>query len=136
MGKIRNRWHWYAGGCVILIFTLLLAVRLVGLPKPFSKAAETLSRQPGVIPVGEFWMNITQVGRKIGYAQRNYFRTEDGFRFSENIFMRINTMGIVQPLTVRTAAELKPDRTLSNFQFDLGSNLFKFTAGERLRGRS
>ena len=39
--------------------------------------------------------------------------------------MRINTMGIVQPLTVRTVAELNPDRTLSSFQFDLGSNLFQ-----------
>jgi len=120
---------------VILIFTLLLAIRLVGLPKPFSGAAETLSRQQGVIPVGEFWMNITQAGRKIGYAQRNYSRTEDGFRFSENIFMRINTMEVVQPLTVRTAAELKPDRTLASFQFDLGSNLFKFTARGVVEGK-
>ncbi|MDP2838988.1 MAG: transglutaminase-like domain-containing protein [Syntrophales bacterium] len=135
MRKSRNRWHWFVGGCVILIFTLLLAVRLVGLPKPFSKAAETLSRQPVVVPVGEFWMNITQAGRKIGYAQRNYSRTEDGFRFSENIFMRINTMGIVQPLTVRTAAELKPDQTLANFQFDIGSNLFKFRARGAVEGK-
>ncbi|MFH2121300.1 MAG: transglutaminase-like domain-containing protein [Pseudomonadota bacterium] len=135
MGKIRNRWHWFAGGCVILIFALLLSVRLVGVPKPLAGAAETLSRQPGVIPVGEFWMNITQAGRKIGYAQRNYSRTEDGFRFSENIFMRINTMGVVQPLTVRTAAELKPDRTLASFQFDLGSNLFKFTARGEVEGK-
>ena len=120
---------------MILIFTLLLAIRLVGLPKPFSGAAETLSRQQGVIPVGEFWMNITQAGRKIGYAQRNYSRTEDGFRFSENIFMRINTMEVVQPLTVRTAAELKPDRTLASFQFDLGSNLFKFTARGVVEGK-
>ena len=118
-----------------MVFTLLLAVRIVGLPKPFSGAAEALSHQPGVIPVGEFWMNITQAGRKIGYAQRSYSRTEEGFRFSENIFMRINTMGIVQPLTVRTAAELKPDRTLSNFKFDLGSNLFKFTARGAVEGK-
>jgi hypothetical protein len=135
MGKIRNRWHWFAGGCVILIFMLLLAVRLVGLPRPFSGAPETLSRQQGVIPIGEFWMNITQAGRKIGYAQRSYSRTEGGFRFSENIFMRISTMGVEQPLTVRTAAELKPDRTLASFQFDLGSNLFKFTARGVVEGR-
>jgi hypothetical protein len=135
MGKSGNRWHWFAGGCVIVIFTLLLAIRLVGLPKPFSGAAEILSRQPGVIAVGEFWMNITQAGRKIGYAQRNYSRTEDGFRFSENIFIRINTMGIVQPLTVRTAAELKADRTLASFQFDLGSNLFKFTVRGAVDGK-
>ena len=120
---------------MILIFTILLAIRLVGLPRPFSGAAETLSRQPGVIPVGEFWMNITQAGRKIGYARRHYSRTDDGFRFSEKIFMRINTMGIVQPLIVRTSAKLKPDRTLASFQFDLGSNLFKFTARGEVAGK-
>jgi hypothetical protein len=118
-----------------LIFALLLAVRLVGLPKPFSRAVETLSRHSGVIPVGEFWMNITQAGRKIGYVRRHYSRTDDGFRFSEKIFMRINTMGIAQPLIVRTAAELKPDRTLASFQFDLGSNLFKFTARGAVDGK-
>ncbi|MEI7671458.1 MAG: transglutaminase-like domain-containing protein, partial [Deltaproteobacteria bacterium] len=58
-----------------------------------------------------------------------------GFHFSENIFMRINTMGVVQPLTVRTAAELKPDRTLASFQFDLGSNLFRFTARGAVEGK-
>ncbi|MFZ4439507.1 MAG: transglutaminase-like domain-containing protein [Syntrophales bacterium] len=135
MGKNRSRWHWIAGGGVILIFALLLAVRVVGLPKPSSGAAETISGQPGVIPVGEFWMNITQAGQKIGYAQRSFSRTEGGFHFSENIFMRINTMGVVQPLTVRTAAELKPDRTLASFQFDLGSNLFRFTARGAVEGK-
>ena len=118
-----------------MIFALLLAVRVVGLPKPSSGATDTISGQPGVNPVGEFWMNITQAGQKIGYAQRSYSRTEGGFHFSENIFMRINTMGIVQPLTVRTAAELKPDRTLASFQFDLGSNLFRFTARGEVEGK-
>ncbi len=61
--------------------------------------------------------------------------TEAGSRFSESIFMRINTMGIVQPLTVRTDAELKPDRTLSKFQFDLASNLFRFTARGEIVGK-
>lgn len=135
MGKIRSRWHWFAGGCVILIFALLLAVRIGGLHKPFSKTEDNASRRPGVVPDGEFWMNISQSGRKIGYAQRNYSRTDEGFRFSENIFMRINTMGIVQPLTVRTVAGLKPDRTLASFQFDLGSNLFKFTARGVVEGK-
>ena len=80
-------------------------------------------------------MNITQGGRKIGYARRTHTPTDAGSRFSESIFMRINTMGIVQPLTVRTDAELKPDRTLSKFQFDLASNLFRFTARGEIVGK-
>jgi len=80
-------------------------------------------------------MNITQNAQKIGYLQRTTTAAENGFRFFENIFMRINTMGIVQPLTVRTSAELNPDRTLSNFQFDLGSSLFRFTARGKVEGK-
>jgi hypothetical protein len=135
MTRMKNQWHWFAGGGAILLFCVLLIFRL-GIPvKLLSEAGETFTPIQAGVPVGEAWMNITQGGRKIGYAQRTYARTEDGFRFSENIFMRINTMGIVQPLTVRTMAELKPDRTLSNFQFDLGSSLFKFTARGAVAGK-
>lgn len=128
MGKIERRWHWIGGGLVIALFALLLTVRLAGLPGTPSGAAESVSDRAGGMPVGEFWMSITQAGRKIGYAERRYSRTKEGFQLSENIFMRINTMGIEQPLTVRTTAELKPDRTLASFRFGLASNLFNFTA--------
>ncbi|MCX5837297.1 MAG: transglutaminase-like domain-containing protein [Deltaproteobacteria bacterium] len=132
---MKNHWHWFAGGGAILLFCVLLIFRLGNPMKLISGGGEAATSIQAGVPVGEAWMNITQGGRKIGYAQRTYARAEDGFRFSENIFMRINTMGIVQPLTVRTAAELKPDRTLSNFQFDLGSNLFKFTARGAVEGK-
>lgn len=80
-------------------------------------------------------MNITQGGRKIGYARRTHARTDAGFHFSESIFMRINTMGIAHPLTIRTDADLNPDRTLSKFQFDLRSNLFRFGAQGEIAGK-
>lgn len=136
MTKAVGKWKLYvAGGGAILLFCVLLIFRL-GIPgKLLSGGGEALSPIHADVPVGGVWMNITQSGRKIGYAERTYAKKEDGFGFSENIFMRINTMGIVQPLTVRTAAELKPDRTLSSFQFDLGSNLFKFTARGSVSGK-
>jgi hypothetical protein len=136
MAKGKKKWHWYAGGGAILLFGVLLAIRLEIPARFHSGGGETAAPIRAIVPVGEAWMNIIQGGRKIGYAQRTYMGIPDGFRFSENIFMRINTMGIVQPLTVRTVAELKPDRTLSSFQFDLGSNLFKFTARGSLAGRN
>ena len=135
MAGMKKHWSWIAGGGAILLFCILMVVRL-GIPaKLISGERETVTPIQTGVPVGESWMNITQAGRKIGYAQRTYARSDNGFRFSENIFMRINTMGVVQPLIVRTAAELKPDRTLSNFQFDLGSNLFKFTARGEVTGK-
>ena len=131
-----SKWQWVAGGGAIFLFSILLLVRL-GVPGKILPGAAGTGFLPQVnIPTGENWMNITQDGRKIGHVQRTYTGTERGFRFSENIFMRINTMGIVHPLTVRTKAELKPDRTLSNFQFDLGSSLFRFTARGKVAGKS
>ena len=130
-----SKWQWCAGGGAIILFSILLLFRL-GVPgKILPGAAGTFSLPQLIIPSGESWMNITQDGRKIGHVQRTTTGTERGFRFSENIFMRINTMGIVQPLTVRTAAELNPDRTVSSFRFDLGSSIFRFTARGKVEGK-
>ncbi|MHB9097154.1 MAG: transglutaminase domain-containing protein [Syntrophales bacterium] len=136
MTESGGKWQSYAaGGGAILLFCVLLIFRL-GIPgKLLSGGGETLAPIRAGVPVGGAWMNITQGGRKIGYAERAYAKTEDGFTFSENIFMRINTMGIVQPLTLRTAALLKHDRTLSSFQFDLRSNLFTFTVRGAVEGK-
>ena len=132
MGKYGCR---LAGGGMILLFFVLLLFRF-GIPEKMMVEKErALAPIPSLPTEGESWMKITQQNRKIGYAHRNHIRTENGFHFSERIFMRINTMGIVQPLTVRTDADLKPDRTLSGFQFELGSNLFRFTARGALSGK-
>ncbi|MCE5263561.1 MAG: transglutaminase-like domain-containing protein [Deltaproteobacteria bacterium] len=136
MERGRKTWQWCAGGGAILLFVVLLAIRLEIPAKFRSGGGETIAPVHAGPPAGETWMSITQGGGKIGYAQRIYEDIPDGFRFSEHIFMKINTMGITQPLTVRTLAELKPDRTLSNFRFDLSSNLFKFTAGGSVSGKN
>jgi hypothetical protein len=136
MRKSGGTWQWYAaGGGATFVFCVLLIFRL-GIPeKLLSGAEESFTPVQSSIPTGDAWMNITQNGRKIGYARRTHTSTDAGYRFSENIFMRINTMGFIQPLTVRTEAELKFDRTLSSFQFDLGSNLFRFTARGKVAGK-
>lgn len=80
-------------------------------------------------------MNITQNGKKIGYVRRTLEESKEGFHYSESIVMRINTMGIVQPLTVRMTADLNTDRTLSRFEYDLGSSLFRFRARGSIQGK-
>jgi hypothetical protein len=128
MAKKGMRWHVVAGGGAVLLFAVLLLIRL-GIPEKMRREADrTLSGKSAPIPTGETWLNITQEGLKIGYVRRFHGRMENGFRYEEDIQMRINTMGVVQPLTIRTEAELNPDRTLSSFQFRLHSNLFSFAA--------
>jgi hypothetical protein len=135
VAKKESRWFTYAiGGGVILLFCILLALRL-GVPaRHLSVPDTTLARPPRAIPTGETWMKITQNGRKIGHASRSLQARESGFSFSEELSLRINTMGIVQPLRVRTAADLAQDGTLSRFQFDLDSNLFRFHARGEVTG--
>ena len=135
MANSGSRWQWYAGAGAILLFAILLIFRM-GIPgKLFPGTGKAVFLPQEDIPTGEAWMDIHQDGRKIGYASRSFTKTGQGFRFSENVFVRINTMGIVQPLTIRTTAELKPDRTLSGFEFDLGSNLFRFAVRGEVAGK-
>lgn len=131
-----GKWQWWAGGGAILLFFILLLFRL-GVPEGrMSGKASPLSHSEAIGASGESWMNITQNAQKIGYLRRSTRATDTGFRFSETLFMQINTMGIVQPLTVRTEADLNADRTLSSFRFELGSSLFRFTARGEITGRS
>jgi hypothetical protein len=46
--------------------------------------------------------------------------------------MQINTMGVTQALNILTEGDLNPDMTLSSFNFDLNSNLFRFNAHGRV----
>ena len=136
MARSGGRWQWVAGAGAILLFTLLLMIRLDIQGKFFPGSGTTVSPPKADIPAGEAWMNIIQNGRKIGYANRTLTAMERGFLFSENLFLRINTMGSIQPLTLRTTGEMKPDGTLSDFQFDLRSNLFLSSVRGEIAGHT
>jgi hypothetical protein len=134
MAQTRSRWRWFGGGATLVVFAVLLGIRLGLLQSLISAGPQSVPLLGPPQTASDTWMNISQNGRKIGYANRSLAETQNGFRYSEQIFMQINTMGIVQPLTVRTAANLKTDRTLEGFQFDLASNLFRFTARGEVAG--
>jgi hypothetical protein len=73
-------------------------------------------------------MNIYQNGNKIGLVHRIFTNPGNRFHFNETVFMKINTMGVTQALNILTEGDLNPDMTLSSFNFDLNSNLFRFNA--------
>ncbi|MCX5843744.1 MAG: hypothetical protein NT022_08340, partial [Deltaproteobacteria bacterium] len=96
MAGIKIKWHWIVGiGCVIL-FVVLLAFRIY-YPGQFSffpakdQEGTHLSRVD-TFQNKETWLNISQNGRKIGYARRRFSRTEKGYHYVESVFMQINTM--------------------------------------------
>jgi len=81
----------------------------------------------------EIWMNIFQQDQKIGYVHRQIFKTLEGYKILESVFMQINTMGMVQDIRFKTEGNLHHDWTLSSFDFELLSSLFRFKARVSLK---
>ncbi|MDQ5985149.1 MAG: hypothetical protein CSYNP_00854 [Syntrophus sp. SKADARSKE-3] len=126
---MRIKWHWVAGMAVITIFLALLAFRL----ELFNRTSIDQSHAVGVrnAPIAEAhetWMAIAQQGRKIGYSHRTLTPTDAGYDFAEDVFMRINTMGVVQGVTLSTRGTLHRDFSLETFHVRLTSNMFRFIA--------
>ncbi len=141
MAVFRSKRYAIAGSGFVAFFILLLALRLYVHDSgefPFLQSKTgTVSDTSRVqsLQDKESWMDISQNGRKIGYAHRQFLRTEKGYRVVESVFMQINTMGIVQGMTFKTDGHLNPDMTLSAFDFDLRSSLFRFHAQGVVDGR-
>ena len=134
MSFFRLKRHWFIGLGFVILFLLLLALRLdlfnwerYQLFPSSDGKAPYLSGFQG-LQDKQSWMNISQNGRKIGYSHRLFSRTEKGYHLLESVFLQINTMGVVQGMTIKTEGNLNPDMTLSSFNFDLRSSLFRFQA--------
>jgi hypothetical protein len=131
--------HWIIGVAVVILFIVLLAFRIYYQGKfPFFQTkdqTESHLSQLNTFQDKETWLNISQNGRKMGYAHRRFFRTEKGYHCVESVFMQINTMGVVQGITFKTNGYLNPDMTLSSFDFDLRSSLFRFKAHGVVSGK-
>jgi hypothetical protein len=86
-------------------------------------------------------MDIFQNEAKIGYAHKRLHRLNQGYRMDESVFMRLNTMGMVQDVMIETSGKLNPDFTFNEFDFKMESSRFSFRlhgriAGDQLRIRS
>jgi hypothetical protein len=74
------------------------------------------------------WMSIFQNQRRIGYAHRRFSPKNVGYELEEKVVMRINTMGMVQDISLHTRADLHADLSLDRFEFDIRSGVFRFSA--------
>ena len=119
----------------MLVFLLLLMIRLDWVnkllyrPKILEIAAFKLPRAK------ETWMNIFQSNRKIGFSHTRLSAEGDGYHLQETVLMRINTMGMVQNIQLKTRGRLKNDYTLADFDFDITSGRFSFHVDGSLSGK-
>jgi len=131
----RLKLNWIIGGLFILIFTSLLILRLGILEEVETEHSGGRIFNARNKTDRETWMNIFQQGERIGYAHRQFFKTVEGYRIFESVFMQINLMGMVQDVRFKTEGNFHHDLTLSSFDFELQSSLFHFKARGFLKGK-
>jgi hypothetical protein len=130
----KNKWFRITGTVALAVFLLLLMIRLDWLnkilyrPKTLQISAVNLPRAK------ETWMNIFQSNRKIGFSHTRLSAEGDGYHLRETVLMRINTMGMIQNIQLKTRGRLKNDYSLSDFDFDITSGRFSFHVDGSLSG--
>jgi hypothetical protein len=127
MSLYKNKPFWIAGTLFAIIFTILFMSRLGLFEKLFDRPKAFSISTVNSTPHKETWMNIFQKNRKIGFSHSNFTQADDGYRFQETVFMRINTMGMVQDINLKTRGRLNPDFSLADFDFKINSGRFSFT---------
>ena len=122
------RWFLLAGLMCGLLFTALLLVRTGTVPLGKAPAPVADADPAGPLEAADRWMAIFQGDRKIGVSHSRLDPVAGGYRLSEEVTLRINTMGLVQALVLNSSGWLNPDLSLQRFRFSMHSGLFTFEA--------
>ena len=131
---LRKNGYPLMGIAVALLFGLLLAYRLGFFAEDLAVERPDVNKV-NAHPDQEAWLTISQAGRKIGYAHRNFRSTATGYHFSEEVLLHINTMGVAQALRFQTDGDLGTRLELRSFYFNLDSSLFRFVARGSVRDK-
>jgi len=122
------------GAALALVFSILFMVRLGAIEKIFSRP-RTLAASDIKAPADkETWMNIFQDSSKIGFSHTRLSAEVGGYRLQESVRMRINTMGMVQDINLKTRGRFKPDFSLADFDFEIHSGRFNFSVSGSVSG--
>ena len=117
-----------------LAFLLLFAIRL-DLFNLWLNRPEALEFSSISLPhARETWMNIIQNNRKIGFSHTSLAAENRGYLLRESVLMRINTMGMVQNIQLKTRGRLNDDFSLADFDFNINSGRFSFHVDGTLAG--
>lgn len=118
----------------LLVLTGLLFGYLMGIRTGIFHSSDTVgSRAAVALEEREFWLNIYQEDEKIGYAHRRIEHRDIGYYLTDFTRMKLNTMGLVHTVEIRTTANLLPDMSLDTLDFSLNSHRFSFQAQARVK---
>jgi hypothetical protein len=131
---IRNRRFMLGGLLCTIVFAALLGRRLGWLslaPRLDNPPARAVT---AVATDRERWMKIIQDDRHIGFVHSQLQPTDAGFRLQEKLFMRLNTMGLIQDLQLNYDARLDDTLALNAFNFDMHSGRFSVRVEGQMEG--
>lgn len=128
-GMTRHRQLFLMAGTLagLALFAALLTVRLERQADPSDLEAQAAA--PGApLADRETFMAVFQQNRRIGTSHSRLQRREGGYLLHETARLRLNAMGLLQELTLRSESRLNADLSLEEGTFAIASGLFRFAA--------
>ena len=102
MSLYQKKTFWILGSVFVLGFLALFLIRLDFLQKLIFRPQSLSIAEIKSSEDKETWMKIIQSNRKIGFSHSSFSVEQDGYRLQEEVLMRINTMGMVQDINLKT----------------------------------
>lgn len=134
MPFFKRKAFWITGGLFAAAFLILFSIRIGWLENILSRPKTLSLASIGNVSERDTWMNIFQNDRKIGFSHATFAKQEMGYLLQETVYMRINTMGMVQDINLKTEGRLHPDFTLASIKFEINSGRFAFAVNGTLSG--
>ena len=126
---------WIGATVFGVLFAILLSIRLNPIQSSLTISPLPEFQKGTVLPERDVWMNVFQNGRKIGFSHSIMIQTSNGYTIQETVQLKINTMGMVQEITLNTKGSLLKDLSLSSFEFRMNSGRFQFRASGTAKDR-
>jgi hypothetical protein len=123
----KSKAFWIAGSIFTLTFAVLFIIRLGILERILSHPRTLSIESINAVSERDTWMNIFQNERKIGFSHTRFYTDTTGYGLTEAVYMRINTMGMIQDINLNTKSRLNADFTLQELDFEISSSRFHFT---------
>ena len=122
----KNKLFWIAGSFFALAFLILFSIRIGWVTNILSRPKTLSLASISEVSERDTWMNIFQSNRKIGFSHSTFSKQEMGYAIKETVYMRINTMGMVQDINLKTEGRLNPDFTIASINFKINSGRFQY----------
>jgi len=132
----KSKVFWIAASFFTLTFAVLFTIRLGILGRILYRPHTLSMASINAVSERDTWMNIFQNERKIGFSHTQFHTETTGYRLTEAVHMRINTMGMIQDINLNTKSWLKPDFTLKKLDFEISSGRFHFSVRGSVDGNT